>query len=301
MAKRRKKQIWPKVILTIVLSVILLFILLLLLFHVKDMEVQGMMHSSKKEVVQWIKKDKLSSNAIYVWWKCKYSKEAKPAAIDKMDVKFKLPWSIQVKVVEKKPIGYVDYNNQYLYFTQGGIAIYRTDQKIENVSYIEGMELNGSKVKMGKKIPVSDEKVFQRIMDASELLEKLNLKPDRVVCNGNGLNIYFEGVEVLLGKNDYDVKFAQLPPILKILKEKYPGLEGTLYLEHYEKIEKGIRFVPTKKEDDSTEESKPTEEEEPIVDDQTGGEDPTESEQIEEEEPTENTEVIEYTIDQVEE
>ncbi len=296
--RRRKKSIWPKVILTIVLSLILLLVILLLIFHVKDMEVQGITYSSKQEVVQWIKKDKWSSNGIYVWWKCKYSKESKPAAIDKMDVKFKLPWAIQIKVVEKKPIGYVDYNNKYLYFTQGGIAIYKMEQKIENVSYIEGMELNGSKVKMGKKIPVSDEKVFQRIVDASELLEKLKLKPDRVVCNGNGLNIYFSGVEVLLGKNDYDVKFAQLPPILKILKEKYPGLEGTLYLEHYEKIEKGIRFVPKKKEEDSAEQPKPAEEENSMAEEETVGEDLTENDQIEEEEATVNTEVIEYTIDQ---
>lgn len=266
------------------------------------MEIQGIEYSSKQDVVKWIQKDKFSSNGIYIWWKCKYSEEPKPAAIDKVDVRFKTPWAIQIKVVEKKPIGYMEYNNAYLYFTKGGIAIYQTDQKIENVSNIEGIELNGSKVKMGKKIPASDKKVFQRIMDAAELLEKLNLQPDRVVCNEKGLNIYFGEVEVLLGKNDYDVKFAQLPPILKILNEKYKGLKGTLYLEHYEEIEKGIRFVPEKKEEEleepteeSSEESTESLEEEPI---ENTEEEPTENI---EEEPVDHTEVIEYTVDQEEE
>lgn len=290
MAKRRKKKkILSKVILIVTLSILLLFILLLLLFHVRQMEVQGVVYSSKSEIVQWIKKDKLSANGIYVWWKCKYSKEPKPAAIDKIDVKFKTPWAIYIKVNEKKPIGYIDAGKEYLYFTKGGIAIYKTEQKIENVSYIEGMEVQDTKVKMGKKIPVTDEKVFQRIVEVSELLEKLKLKPDRVVCRESALNLYFSGVEVLLGKKDYDRKLPQLPPILKILNEKYAGLEGTLYLEHYENIEKGIRFVPVKKEE-------PPKEEVPVEEDNS-----VQEEQIQDEEPTENTEVIEYTTDSEEE
>lgn len=288
MAKRRKKKrIWPKVILMIVLLAILLMTLLLLLFHIKEMEVQGIVYASKQEVVDWVKKDKFSTNGIYVWWKCKYSKEPKPAAIDKMDVKFKTPWSICVKVVEKKPIGFLNNNDEYLYFTQDGIAIYKTKQKIENISYIEGIELKNAKVQVGKKIPVADEKVFRRIVEISEIMQKLKLKPDRVVCSGSGFNVYFSGIEVLLGKNAYDVKLAQLPPILKILNEKYKGIEGTLYLEHYEKIEQGIRFVPKKEESQSTKETPSSTGENANVDEQT-----------QEKEQPENTEVIEYTTEQ---
>lgn len=286
MAKRRrkKKKILARVIITTVFSIVLFIVLLLLLFHVREIDVQGTVYSSKQEVMKWLQKDKSTANGIYVWWKCEYSDETKPPAIDKMDVKFKMPWSISIKVTEKKPIGYIDYKNEYLYFTQGGIAIYKTDQKIEKVSYIEGMELKESKVKMGKVIPVSDEKVFQRIMDISELLAKLKLKPDRIVCNGSGLNIYFAGVEVLLGKNDYDAKLAQLPPILKILNEKYPGIKGTLYLEHFEKIEKGIRFVPEKDEPEPEKDESPSESD---SDNSEGMVDGTEQMQ--------DTDVIEYT------
>lgn len=301
MVKRRKKKtVWSKIIFTIVLSVASLVVLLLLLFHVRQMKIEGVVYSSKQEIIQWIRKDKLGTNGIYVWWKCKYSKEAKPPAIDKIDVKFKTPWTVSVKVKEKKPIGYIADGNKHVYFTQGGIAIYSTDQKIENVSHIEGIEWKNSKVKMGKKIPVTDEKIFDRIVEVSEILEKQKLKADRIVCKKGGINLYFSGVEVLLGKNEYDMKLAQLPPILKILKEKYAGLEGTLYLDHYETIEKGIRFVPIKKEETSNEETQPLEETTQMESGQTQEETQIVEEQIQEE-PFENTEVIEYTTDQAEE
>ncbi len=289
--KRKKKNGWIKALTMIILSVMLFVAILLLLFHVREIDVQGTVYSSKSEVVKWLNQDKSTANSIYAWWKCKYKDTEKPPAIEKIDVKFKTPWSIILKVKEKTPIGYIEYKHEYLYFAQDGIAIYKADQKLKNVSYIEGMDIKETKVKIGKVIPVEDKKVFQRIMEVSELLLKFKLKPDRIVCDGSNLNLYFGEVEILLGKSDYSAKLAQIPPILKILGEKYPGIKGTLYLEHFEKIEKGIRFVPEKDEVESEENSDQSQTNEGLENEESQSDDTSQEDQQQEQ----DTEVIEYT------
>ena len=154
-------------------------------------------------------------------------------------------------VKEKEITGYIDYNNQYLYFDKEGTALLTTKDKVDGAAYIEGMDIDASKVKMGKILPVSDKNVFQRIVEISQLIVKSELTPDRITCSGSELNLYFGTVEVLLGKTNYEDRLAQVPPILEKLAEKYPAEEGTLHLENFDASDKAVRFVPKSSQDKS--------------------------------------------------
>ena len=81
-------------------------------------------------------------------------------------------------------------------------------------------------------------------MDVSVYLAKYNLAPDRVVCVDSGIAVYFGGVEVLLGEENYEARLAQVDPILEKIAEQYPGASGTLHLENYSDSSSAVRFVP---------------------------------------------------------
>lgn len=154
------------------------------------------------------------------------------------------PWTVKVKVKEKEMAGYVDYDGAYLYFDRTGTAVLRTKKIIEGVPHIEGLMFDSAKAKIGKKLPVEDDSIFEKIVEVSKNLKKYNLTPDRMGCTDGGVQIYFEIVQVSLGNGNYEEKLRQVEPILKKLTELYPGKAGVLHLENYDAESESIPFVP---------------------------------------------------------
>lgn len=94
---------------------------------------------------------------------------------------------------------------------------------------------DASKVEIGKKIPVEDDSAFTLIAEASKYLVKYSLTPDKLVyANEQSVVLYFGSVEVLIGNKEYEIRIAQIKPILEKLKEQYPDQAGVLHLENYE-------------------------------------------------------------------
>ena len=149
-----------------------------------------------------------------------------------------------LKVKEKEMAGYVDYDGAYLYFDRTGTAVLRTKKIIEGVPHIEGLMFDSAKAKIGKKLPVEDDSIFEKIVEVSKNLKKYNLTPDRMGCTDGGVQIYFEIVQVSLGNGNYEEKLRQVEPILKKLTELYPGKAGVLHLENYDAESESIPFVP---------------------------------------------------------
>ena len=117
---------------------------------------------------------------------------------------------------------------------------------IHGAPFIEGLELNTKKVKMNKKLPVTDQDIFERIVEVTRLSNKYELSSDRLTCSDGGVNLIFGVVTVQLGKGNYEMKIAQISPILEKLNEKFAGQAGVLHLENYETAGTSVRFVPEK-------------------------------------------------------
>ena len=110
---------------------------------------------------------------------------------------------------------------------------------------MEGLSFDASKVEIGKKIPVEDDSAFTLIAEASKYLVKYSLTPDKLVyANEQSVVLYFGSVEVLLGNKEYEIRIAQIKPILEKLKEQYPDQAGVLHLENYEADSASINFTP---------------------------------------------------------
>lgn len=244
--RKRRRNRWRAVLRLLgVITVLVIFCyLFVILFETKKINVTGNQYTSAEEVKEWVKSGKYSSNTLYILWK--YNKEdvKQLPAVEKTKIKLKSPWEVNIQVTEKSFGGRVDVHGESVYFDKDGMACLKTADVIEGVPYIEGMEMDTDKVRLGKMLPVTDEKVFEAIHSITRLTNKAELTPDKISCDGSDLTLYFGVVRIQMGSGDFAKKLNQAAPILAKLQELYPGQAGTLHLENYENLDSYIRFVP---------------------------------------------------------
>lgn len=244
--RRIRRNLW-KAILTLFSVTALLAIfcyLAVVLFETKKINVTGNLYSSAQEVQKWVLSDKYSSNTLYILWKYNKDDIKQLPVIEKVKVKMKTPREVNIQVIEKTFSGRLDFNGESLYFDKDGMACLKTADVIEGVPYVEGMELDADKIKLGERLPVADETIFESIHSITELLKDTELTVDKYSCNGRELTLYFGVVRVQMGSSDYEAKLSQAVPILAKLQELYQGQAGVLHLENYIKSDSYIRFVP---------------------------------------------------------
>ena len=190
----------------VILAAALLGYLILLLFEVKKIEVKGTVYTSEQEVLDWVQEDKYSSNSLYILWKygSKETKQLPP--IERTTVSLKSPWEVVVTVKEKTFEGCMDYDGGYLYFDESGTACLKSTEYIEGVPYIEGIELEKEKVKIGKSIPVKEKKIFEEISEITQVLNEKELTPDKIACEEENLILYFGNVRIQLGSGNFAVQ-----------------------------------------------------------------------------------------------
>ena len=241
--KHKKRKVWP-IILVVLTVLIVMAAAAVFLFRTRSYKVEGNSYYGERTITTWIENDPLSVNSLYVLYKYNFTDADLPSGVESLSISLKDPWTVKVKVKEKEMAGYVDYDGAYLYFDRTGTAVLRTKKIIEGVPHIEGLMFDSAKAKIGKKLPVEDDSIFEKIVEVSKNLKKYNLTPDRMGCTDGGVQIYFEIVQVCLGNGNYEEKLRQVEPILKKLTELYPGKAGVLHLENYDAESESIPFVP---------------------------------------------------------
>lgn len=241
--RKRRRKVW-RTVLSVVAAVILLGLILVFGFRVRTIEVEGNEYYGDNSIATWIQNDKFAENSLYVLLKYNLTQPDVPSAVESMKVSLENPWTLAVKVTEKTMLGYVDYDEAFLYFDREGIASLRTKEAMEGVPYVEGLKFDASKVVIGETLPVEDDSIFEKIMETSRYLDEEELTPDRLVCTDSGITLYFGNVEVLLGNSGFEERIAQIGPILEKLAESYPDTAGTLHLENFDESSEAVRFVP---------------------------------------------------------
>ena len=244
---KKKKHKRGRLVLKLLAMLILVGVLVFFLFQTREVQVKGNEYYGDSSMKSWIQNDKYAVNTLYIFAKYNYTDAALPSAVESVKISLKNPWTVVANVTEKQMYGYVQISDEErLYFDQNGMAALQTKKEIEGAPLIEGLELDATKIKMGKILPVSDKSIFKKIVEAAKYLNKYQLTPDRLVCgtDGKSLVLYFGKVQVLIGESSYEERLAQISPILTALQEKDADAEGTLHLENYEEGSSSIRFVP---------------------------------------------------------
>ena len=207
----------------------LLMILLLISTRVNKISILGNQQYSEEELKKQIFSEDLDYNSAYAFAKDKLRPHKTLPFVERYELHWKSPLSLELIVYEKNMVGYVEYMSSNLYFDGDGIVVESTKKKLPGIPKITGLKF--SKVSLYKTLPVEDKAVFQDILNLSSALKVENLDCDHIDYGTmSNATLYIGEIKVLLGNNeDMEQKLASLKDILPALS----GRKGTLDLSKY--------------------------------------------------------------------
>lgn len=207
----------------------LLMILLLISTRVNKISILGNQQYSEEELKKQIFSEDLDYNSAYAFAKDKLRPHKTLPFVERYELHWKSPLSLELIVYEKNMVGYVEYMSSNLYFDGDGIVVESTKKKLPGIPKITGLKF--SKVSLYKTLPVEDKAVFQDILNLSSALKVENLDCDHIDYGTmSNATLYIGEIKVLLGNNeDMEQKLASLKDILPSLS----GRKGTLDLSKY--------------------------------------------------------------------
>ena len=207
----------------------LLMILLLISTRVNKISILGNQQYSEEELKKQIFSEDLDYNSAYAFAKDKLRPHKTLPFMERYELHWKSPLSLELIVYEKNMVGYVEYMSSNLYFDGDGIVVESTKKKLPGIPKITGLKF--SKVSLYKTLPVEDKAVFQDILNLSSALKVENLDCDHIDYGTmSNATLYIGEIKVLLGNNeDMEQKLASLKDILPALS----GRKGTLDLSKY--------------------------------------------------------------------
>lgn len=238
-----------KKILVFVIVFVIPALLFIGIFHIQHIEVIGASRYTPDQIKEFVFRDTPDSNSIYLYLKYKFFEREEPAFIEKIDVEMVSPNSVKIFVYEKMIAGCVEFMGEYMYFDKDGIVVESSSQKVEAVPVIQGLRFN--EIILHQKLNIlknqrttqqstvtgqsnaenSDQhgessdsgktdKIFDTIIDLTQLIEKYDLKVD-IISFGSNYEVTLECDDntVLLGKKDsYHEAIAELKNILEEAK-----------------------------------------------------------------------------------
>lgn len=219
------------------------------LFHTRKMIVEGSSYYGQPTIASWIGHDQLSANTLYVLARYRFTHPPLPTGIERLDVSLVNPWTLRVRVTDKKRLGYMDHNGGYVYFGEGGIALFHTKKVLENTPYVTGITFSegasDEDVKMGEPLPAQSRTVFDRLAQVEELLERESVPFSAIDVTDDQISVTTEGVLIRLGEGLFDEKIARIPAVLEKLYEVKEGAKGELHMEQFTREHQTISFVPS--------------------------------------------------------
>lgn len=234
-------------------AVLLIFVLVFFLgFRVTSVQVEGNSFYMDDEIKNMVTNVPLAKNSILAGF-INTEKSTKDAAmIDSIKISRINRNTLLLQVEEKQIIGYIEYQGQCLNFDRQGIIQIITDEPMENVPKIEGIDVK--EAVQGERLSGISRTKLNTILSVGKMLEKMENKPDRLEFNDlNQLVMYYGDIEVRLGDDEnMDEKINRLVGILPELE----GMSGILHLENTTEDSESVVF------DDATQETEDQQEQE---------------------------------------
>lgn len=239
--------------------------LLITFFHIKDVEVVGANRYTQEQIKDLVFESYPDSNSLYLYLKYRYFDKPTLPFVEKIDVEIVNSHRIKIFVYEKMVAGCVEFMGEYLYFDKDGMVVESSSQRLDKVPIIKGLKFN--EVILNEKLKIqkdelqnkenandqqtdeqkddqgdeqqdgvntqSNEKVFDTIINLTQLIDKYELDVDTISFGSNNeVTLDSAGITVLLGKKStYDEALAELKNILKEAK----GMEITIDMRNFVK------------------------------------------------------------------
>lgn len=228
--KRRHQKLWTA------LFLLLLCLVLAASINIRTITITGNKKYSPEQIEALLFDGKWSKNSLYSYYQSQFQPHKQIPFIEGYEILFQDPVSVEVIVYEKTVVGYVSYMSSYMYFDKDGIIVESANQELPDVPLISGLKFG--QIVLYQKLPVEDEKIFQEILNLTQILTINNLQVERIQYSSLGeATLYLGGIEVLLGGNEHlNSKITELSSMLPQLE----GRSGTLHLENYDETNSAV-------------------------------------------------------------
>ena len=229
-------------ILLIVVIVLMAAFIYISTFKIIDIKVSGCSKVDEQVIIDAIREQSFADNTIVLYFQNKIKPIDDIPFVAKIDIEFVSRNEISVTVYEKSVAGCVEYMDGYVYFDKDGIVLESSQEIIEGVPCIRG--LNFTEWEMGKKLPIDNESKFKSILSITQLIDKYGLDIDGIKFTAeNEIILYHDGITIELGKGDnLAIQMMNLGSILENLE----GMEGILYMKDFDSNDSTASFSKKK-------------------------------------------------------
>lgn len=236
-----------RVIIEAAAGILLIFVLVFFLgFRVTSVQVEGNSFYTDDQIKNMILDAPMAKNSILAGFINTEKSTEDEAMIDSITVSRVNRNTLLLQVKEKQMIGYIEFQGQCVNFDRQGIVQIITEEPLENVPKIEGIDVK--EAVQGERLSGINTTKLNTILSVGKMLEKMEEKPDRLVFNDlNQLVLYYGTIEVRLGDDEnMDEKINRLVGILPELE----GMSGILHLENTTEDSESVVFDDATQEED---------------------------------------------------
>ena len=182
-------------------------------------EFSGSEKYTDKELSEYLFPTKKSANPFVFWFTSRFKEHVEIPFVEDYDVELDGLSHFNVTFYEKSLVGYVEYMGSYKYFDKDGIVVESSSRLIEGVPFVTGIDVDY--IVLHSKLPVEDDKVFDVLLDITQLLNKYEIDVDKIfISNELEIRLYLNKIRVELGtKKDLSEKIMDLRDILPNLSD----------------------------------------------------------------------------------
>ncbi|MBP2031436.1 cell division protein FtsQ [Clostridium algifaecis] len=168
--RRRRKRI-RKIFLLFIFLISVLFILLIKLpyFNIKNIKVYGNKNIQDNKIIELSNIYK-GNNIFYINLNSSKKNILSDPYIDKVTITRKLPSQININVVERDAVFYININKDFYVINEDGIVLQKRDS-VDNMKLVELDGINPSSTKVGNVIKTNDNRKIDAIHNIGDLIK----------------------------------------------------------------------------------------------------------------------------------
>lgn len=191
-----------------------------------------------EELAGYLFEKDIQANPFVFLWNDKFGEHVQIPFIEEYDIEMKSLTSYEVTFYDKSIVGYIEYMGSYKYFDKDGIVVESSSILLEGVPHVTGIDVDY--IVLHSKLPVSDEKIFDILLDVTQLISKYEIPAKRINITDNlEIRLYLGEVRVELGTlGNLSDKIMDLKDILPELVD----VKGVLDMKVYDSQGKGYTF-----------------------------------------------------------
>lgn len=199
---------------------------------------EGSVKYTDRELAEYLFGEDADANPLVVWWDKTFGEQVEIPFIEEYEIEMNGFFDYTITFYEKSIVGYVTYMGINQYFDKDGIVVESSSEYLDGIPCVTGLDVDY--IVLHSKLPVSDEAIFDVLLNVTQLIKKYDMDIERIhVSEDLSIRMYLGNVRIDLGEgNMLNEKFMDLNDILPELED----IKGVLDMREYDAQDKGYTF-----------------------------------------------------------